>query len=55
MPDECQNRETPEISGEDELGQSLGLLPADVSRRVFGSDPQGIARGQSPRERSEMQ
>jgi hypothetical protein len=52
MPDERQNRETSEISGEDELGQSLGLLPADVSRRVFGSDPQGIARGQSPRAES---
>ena len=43
MPDERQNRETPEVSGEDELGASLGFLPGNVSRRVFGSDPQGIA------------
>ncbi len=49
MPDEPQNRETPEVSGEDELGESLGFLPGDVSRRVFGSDPQGIACDQSSR------
>ncbi len=49
MPDESQNRETPEASGEDELGESQGFLPGDVSRRVFGSNPQGIACCQGSR------
>ena len=49
MPDEPKNGKTPEVGGEDELGESLSFLPGDVSRRVFGPDPEGVACHQGPR------
>mgnify|MGYP000011019460 CR=1 FL=1 len=49
MPDDPQNRETPKVGGKDEVSQSLGFLPGDVSHRIFGSDPQRTASCQSSR------
>ena len=40
--DGSQNRESPEDRGEDELREDSGILPGDVSQRIFGSDPEGI-------------
>jgi hypothetical protein len=37
-----KNRKPPETGREDELGESFGLLPSDVARRVFGTNSGGI-------------
>lgn len=42
-PDGSQNRIPPKTRRTDEFRESKGIVPGDVARRVFGSDPCGLA------------
>jgi len=45
-----EDRQSQETGREDELSESISLLPGDVAERVFGPNPQGIACTQSSQE-----
>jgi len=47
--DGSENRKSPKNCGEDERGESTGLLPGDVTCRIFGPDSSGVANLQESR------
>jgi hypothetical protein len=42
-PDGSEDRKSPEDRGADEFREGSGILPGDVTRRVFGSNPERAA------------